>query len=1372
MRNLKKILALVMALVMSLSLVTIANAADFTDNDDISYEEAADVMSTIGVIEGFEDGSFDPDGTLTREQAAKLVTYMLLGDNAERLGIERSTFKDVAMTRWSAPAIEYCVSLGIIDGAGDGNFYPAGQLTGAAFAKVLLTAIGYDSQKEQLVGSAWSVNVSALAADVGLDNGIEDLSWSAPITREEAAQMALNAICAPLVTYENDATITVNGAEVSIASSDAYYVTTTLAREQRINDRQLSNSDDYTVEFGEKYFPRLRLVRETDDFERPSHTWVYENTELGTYVDYDLLSEGGTYTEAVTGRDLYDLLGRSTIADYGLTYYVDGVVNNTITADNMIRGNTINYSTTGNGVLTQVFVDHDDEEIIITSINTYLAQANADYNESNETVSLKVFDTANGSGTTKIVDVADVANIVDLTEDQFVLVNMSGKNTASATNLEVVKVSDVEIMSDVAITKFSRSDTLVASKVTVDGEEYNASKKAFYDKDVLDEYDQQLLTDATYNVYLDDYGYAIGVDLFQGNLNYVFITGYDRGTSHISIKTATAAAIFLDGTMKEITVNVTNTNKNIERMDGIANNNTSGDLYFEEWSGAGEVGENRWYSYTETDGVYTLKPAARSFASDVNDGTVIKSDYVFMDDNGHILMNNGTQQYNNATGKNKGRAWGNDNSVYITVEAGVVDESAPGKTDAIVDVTGLYTGVQSVEIEITDELQQDVANNVYTLYDSDNYIIASIVLGEAQGSVQNYAYILGGAKSEELKSDGYYYWEFDAVVDGAKTTLQAKTEYSSTIMGLKPYHVQELRYDGEYVTDIENIPNTDIYADKRMPINGQDVYDVGHITNNNSLVHSDHATHTTNHACTQTTSSRISGTFTLQGRTLWTNERSMDVGLTFASENAPVVLVQKQGAVGVTPEVKVTNTSLNAVTGLLADPDPSTDGVQFNGRIVAVLNSQGVAQWAVVISDTTMVIGGGSIPSGYGYVPVTQTAWNTYVLRYYDNNTAGQNFLNQSEAETLLETYFGQNVEMITHSPVNGTGSFRLPSMPYMVMTYTQQEVVALKLDSTIVSYADAGVGAPGTTFNFPAVSNDYLISSLPAAGAATIDRGDTSYNTTTGAYDINMVTAYQVNHSFGTGNLKYTDNIGALQNLTSGDYVQKGNVLTAYTAAADSDYHQLVVNGNVTGESKKGDGINKTSFTYTVNGTINSMSISTGVQVIIGGHNYGVRQNGDKILFTAPVDGASYALEGNIGNGGIASTVMGSADGLTSAGVNYAYTVDTTDANAGVIELVQVAKVAQIGIALWYDTNGNGTVDKATDTMNANASNYVAVGSAVYAESHGTHTATYLIKVGPTGGTVAPVSGGTPADGTNPATARYQIKSTDADITFVFQAP
>ncbi len=88
--------------------------------------------------------------------------------------------------------------------------------------------------------------------------------------------------------------------------------------------------------------------------------------------------------------------------------------------------------------------------------------------------------------------------------------------------------------------------------------------KAYYDASVLNEYDADLLKDSSYNLYLDPYGYVIGLDLYEGTKNYVFITGYNRTVdSNISIETSEAAAIFLDGTMKPITVNVKDTNKNI-----------------------------------------------------------------------------------------------------------------------------------------------------------------------------------------------------------------------------------------------------------------------------------------------------------------------------------------------------------------------------------------------------------------------------------------------------------------------------------------------------------------------------------------------------------------------------------------------------------------------------------------------------------------------------------------------------------------------------------------------------------------------------------------------------------------------------------------
>ena len=915
MRNLKKILALVLALVMSLSLVTIANAADFTDSDDISYEEAADVMSTIGVIEGFENGSFDPDGTLTREQAAKLVTYMLLGTNADRLGVEGSTFKDVAATRWSASAIEYCASLGLIDGAGDGNFYPAGQLTANAFAKILLTALGYSSEKEGMTGTSWSVNVAALAIEVGLDNGIEDLSWTDVLSREEAAQMALNAIQAPLVAYENDVTIVVGDTPVSFGSGDAYYVTTTLAREQRISTQRLSNTNDYTVEFGERYFPNLRLVSESDEFERPSHTWVYENEEIGTYVDYNLLQE--TYTEGVTGETLYNLLGRTAIADYELEVYVDGVdkLDETggISKADLRRNNDDDLAPTGNGVLTQVFMDHDNEVITITCINTYLAQANGDYNERNETVSLTIYE-SNATGTTQRVEYIDVPEIEDLTEGQYVLVNMSGKDR-SGNKLEVVKVEDVEILTDATVTRFSQSGGEFKS-LTADGEAYNASEKSFYDIDnVLNDYNSDYLTDMTYNVYLDQYGYAIGVDLYEGTLNYVFITGYDRGQSYISVKTAQAAGIFLDGSMEEITVNVTATNKNIKNT--LADGYKGG--YFAEWNNDGASALNRWYTYTERDGVYTLKPATQSFSSKYTADATINCSNVRVED-----------------GVNSGiRAYGNDDSVFITVDQGVVDHDPSGQ--AITEVTGLYTGVQNVDIEIDkSEVVTDWA--VHTVYDKDNYIIASIVVGEAQGSIANYAYILDtDADVEWIDNDGTYYWEFDAVVDGEVVTLTVRSKYEDVFSDLQAAaaagKVVELRYDGEYVTSVKDDLKAYVNTDLNGSTDGFDYYNISM----NGKTYPDHV-------------------LTLRGRTMYVTETWSDYGLTFTSDAKAVVRQDEDEKTNVITEYG----SVSEAIAALADADPDTTELEYDGQITAVLNSQGVAEWIVFDSSTKLETGSGA----------------------------------------------------------------------------------------------------------------------------------------------------------------------------------------------------------------------------------------------------------------------------------------------------------------------------------------------------------------------------------------------------------------------------
>ena len=199
----KKLLALVLALVMSMSLVTISNAADFTDADKIDNLEAVEVMKAVGVLAGYTDGSFGPTDTLTRAQACKIVAYLdLTGDVADALTGTGKVFTDVAANNWAAGYIEYCAQAGYVSGIGDGKFDPNAKVTGLQFAKMLLAVLGYDAEIEGLVGSAWEINAAKLAAGSKLFENISNKN--AALTRQEAAQAAFNALQAKKVEYKSD----------------------------------------------------------------------------------------------------------------------------------------------------------------------------------------------------------------------------------------------------------------------------------------------------------------------------------------------------------------------------------------------------------------------------------------------------------------------------------------------------------------------------------------------------------------------------------------------------------------------------------------------------------------------------------------------------------------------------------------------------------------------------------------------------------------------------------------------------------------------------------------------------------------------------------------------------------------------------------------------------------------------------------------------------------------------------------------------------------------------------------------------------------------------------------------------------------------
>ena len=202
MRNLKKVLSLVLCMAMMLSIMVVGAGAAFKDQSKIVNEEAVDMCSALNIINGYTDGSFKPEGTITRAEACKMICVALNGGKEPVLGTNATaTFTDIK-GHWAEKYIEYCVSEGIVAGIGGGKFNPNGNVTGSQFAKMLLIALGYRADHEKFVGNAWEVNVNVKAAQKHLYDELGAMDPSQALTRDNAAQMVWNALQAKEVAYE------------------------------------------------------------------------------------------------------------------------------------------------------------------------------------------------------------------------------------------------------------------------------------------------------------------------------------------------------------------------------------------------------------------------------------------------------------------------------------------------------------------------------------------------------------------------------------------------------------------------------------------------------------------------------------------------------------------------------------------------------------------------------------------------------------------------------------------------------------------------------------------------------------------------------------------------------------------------------------------------------------------------------------------------------------------------------------------------------------------------------------------------------------------------------------------------------------------
>ena len=162
------------------------------------------MLSALGVINGYTDGSFKPDATITRAEAAKMIYTIWNGGNDDASAFEwKSVFNDVYSGHWAEGYINFCYTNGIINGTSATTFSPEEAVTGTQLAKMLLICMGYQADKSGLEGTGYSQRTNALATQNGLYVDVAS-SVSNAMPRQYAAQIMYNALKADTVLWSTD----------------------------------------------------------------------------------------------------------------------------------------------------------------------------------------------------------------------------------------------------------------------------------------------------------------------------------------------------------------------------------------------------------------------------------------------------------------------------------------------------------------------------------------------------------------------------------------------------------------------------------------------------------------------------------------------------------------------------------------------------------------------------------------------------------------------------------------------------------------------------------------------------------------------------------------------------------------------------------------------------------------------------------------------------------------------------------------------------------------------------------------------------------------------------------------------------------------
>ena len=841
MRNLKRALSLALAAIMLIGMMVVSASAtgldDFSDKDKVVNKDAVSMLTTLGVINGKEDGSyFDPTGNVTRAEMAKMIATVLnQGADVDGLYVGMNTGLTDVKGHWAESYINYCYSLGIIAGRGNGKFDPAATVTGNEAAKMLLVAAGYDAQLAGLTGADWAIKTASLASTLGIFDNLS-VATSDPLTRDNAALLIYNALDIEMIQkYENGYAIAftdhrtllsakygvykiegvvVSNEEAALNNTDSDFASAkgkTTMENVKVYASTTSNTTtgEYEEVKGQVVFnvsTTADMLGKTVTMYAKKTTVLSNSTVLGVYLDD---ASNVVKTTADTQGTMKDFLkGTGLSTDKDTAYYVNyGVMDSEADATKALgfdaktgRFTNVNGKTNAYGV-EMTAIDNDGDGIVeyVLYLQETLTQVIAK-SDSKETTTLNAFNK------NKAIDNENIVTDANLSEGDLVLVaSYGGKYHVSTPNVVTGQMES-----------YSSSKTKEQT-ITVGGTEYHPSYILFaadaadntYEFNVLDCGTKDGVDfDIDYDFILDSNDNVIAYrPSSKGVGDYALIldSGYDPGRTN-SNPTGEVKVLLADGTEKLYTLNFDASAQNVgEQLFPKLTSSQQKDNGIEELKGflGSSVQDN---TTTKPDGTlpfssdvhYSSKQHQSGFAA----GYVIEYS---LNDKDVLTIKSivGT----NATGTDRYSPADVDNTLaadYDTgaarIKYGTSDQVAVDKNTVAFYFTTV-NGDDKYGVAIGYDKMSNVDKGTAFVAQTTKANLTDVVLFDAEGvaAEEDYAYVLGRTSS----SSGYVTLNV-LLMDGTASTLKlTKSDYDSLFKGNSDFETAyAYTVNGEGVADL------------------------------------------------------------------------------------------------------------------------------------------------------------------------------------------------------------------------------------------------------------------------------------------------------------------------------------------------------------------------------------------------------------------------------------------------------------------------------------------------------------------------------------------------------------------------------------------